>query len=102
MGQELLADQRVGNIRQYQGIPLAPARQKTTIWKECIHTPMDVLVAPDLSTAEVWMKTGMMTCDVQFFLHPFNRKVHMAGMTSPSGEQWVVQIVCPVTRADWG
>jgi hypothetical protein len=87
---------------KYQGIPPAPERQKTTTWKECIHTPMDVLVPLNLSTAKVWMKIGMMTCDVQFFIHPASRKGHMAGMTAPAGERWVVQIVCPMTRADWG
>ena len=63
---------------------------------------MDVLVAPDLFTAEVWMKTGLVTYDARFFIHPASRKENMAGITVPAGERWVVQTICPVIMTDWG
>jgi transposase len=48
-----ISDQTVGNILKRHGIPPAPARKKTTTWKEFIRTHMDVLVATDFFTAEV-------------------------------------------------
>jgi hypothetical protein len=38
----------VGNILKRHGIPLAPERKTTTMWKEFIRTHMDVLVATEL------------------------------------------------------
>jgi transposase len=49
-----VSDQTVGNILKRHGIPPAPERQTTTTWKEFIRTHMDVLVATDFFTAEVW------------------------------------------------
>ena len=56
-----LSDQTVGNILKRHGIPPAPARKKTTTWKEFIRTHMDVLVATDFFTTEVWTWCGLMT-----------------------------------------
>ena len=53
-----ISDQAVGNILQRHGLPPAPERTKTTTWKEFIRTPMDVLVATDFFTAEVWTLGG--------------------------------------------
>ena len=63
---------------------------------------MDVLVAMDIFTAGVWTKVSLVTFDVRCFPHLASRKENMAGMTSPAGKRWVVQTICPVTRADWG
>jgi putative transposase len=49
-----ISGQTVGNILKRHGIPPAPERQTTTTWKEFIRTHMDVLVATDFFTAEVW------------------------------------------------
>src|SRR5262249_40471280 len=46
--------QTVGNVLKRHGIPPAPERKTTTTWKEFIRTHMDVLVATDFFTAEVW------------------------------------------------
>ena len=43
------------------GCPLALARTKTTTWKEFIRMHMDVLVATDFFTAEVWTTAGLVT-----------------------------------------
>jgi hypothetical protein len=53
-----VSDQTVGNIRKRHGIPPAPERQTTTTWKGCIRTHLDVLVATDFFTAEVWTLGG--------------------------------------------
>jgi len=50
--------QTVGNVLKRHGIPPAPERKTTTTWKEFIRTHMDVLVATDFFTAEVWTLAG--------------------------------------------
>ena len=49
-----ISDQTVGNILKRHGIPPAPVRKTTTTWIEFIRTHLDVLVATDFFTAEVW------------------------------------------------
>jgi transposase len=53
-----VSDQTVGNILKRHGIPPAPERKTTTTWKEFIRTHMEVLVATDFFTAEVWTLGG--------------------------------------------
>ncbi len=53
-----LSDQTVGNILKRQGIPPAPHRHKTTPWKEFIRAYMEVLVATDFFTTELWTKVA--------------------------------------------
>jgi len=97
-----ISDQTVGNILKRHGIPPAPERKKTTTWKEFIRTHMDVLVATDFFTAEVWTTAGLVTYYVLFFIHLASRKVHVAGMTPHPDERWMVQIARNLTMADWG
>jgi putative transposase len=97
-----ISDQTVGNILKRHGILPAPERKKTTTWKEFIRTHMDVLVATDFFTAEVWTTAGLVTYYVLFFMHLASRKVHVAGMTPHPDERWMAQIARNVTMADWG
>jgi putative transposase len=97
-----ISDQTVGNILKRHGIPPAPERKKTTTWKEFIRTHMEVLVATDFFTAEVWTTIGLVTYYVLFFLHLASRKVHVAGVTPHPDERWRMQIARNVTMADWG
>jgi len=53
--------QTVGNVLKRHGLPPAPERKSTTTWKEFIRTHMDVLVATDFFTAEVWTLGGLVT-----------------------------------------
>jgi putative transposase len=53
-----ISDQTVGNILKRHGLPPAPERQTTTTWKTFIRTHLDVLVATDFFTAEVWTLGG--------------------------------------------
>jgi len=94
--------QTVGNILKRHGIPPAPERQTTTTWKEFIRTHMDVLVATDFFTAEVWTLGGLVTYYVLFFLHLGSRQVQVAGVTPPPTEAWMVQVARNVTREEWG
>src|SRR2546428_103979 len=53
-----VSDQTVGNILKRHGILPAPERKTTTTWTEFIRTHMEVLVATDFFTAEVWTLGG--------------------------------------------
>src|SRR6266516_4495895 len=64
-----MSDQTVGNILKRHGIHSAPERKTTTTWKEFILTHMDVLVATDFFTAEVWTLGGLVMYYVLFFIH---------------------------------
>src|SRR6266511_4196549 len=97
-----LSDQTVGNILKRHGILPAPERKKTTTWKEFIRTHMEVLVATDFFTAEVWTTAGLVTYYVLFFIHLASRKVHIAGVTPHPNEAWMVQVARNVTMEEWG
>ena len=97
-----ISAQSVGNILKRHGLPPAPERKKTTTWNEFIRTHMDVLVATDFFTTEVWTACGLVTYYILFFLHLASRKVHVAGMTPHPDQRWMAQIARNVTMADWG
>ena len=97
-----VSDQTVGNILKRHGVAPAPERKTTTTWKEFIRTHMDVLVATDFFTTEVWTDGGLVTYYVLFFIHLASRKVHIAGMTPHPDERWMVQIARNVTMKEWG
>src|SRR5216684_5318354 len=97
-----ISDQTVGNILKRHGIPPAPERKTTTTWKEFIRPHMDVLVATDFFTAEVWTLGGLVTYYVLFFLHLGSRRIHVAGVTPHPNEAWMVQVARNVTMEEWG
>ena len=97
-----ISDQTVGNILKRHGIPPAPKRKTTTTWQEFIRTHMDVLVATDFFTAEVWTLGGLVTYYVLFFIHLGSRQVHIAGMTPHPNATWMMQIARNVTMEEWG
>src|SRR5438874_4431038 len=94
--------QTVGNVLKRHGIAPAPERKTTTTWKEFIRTHMDVLVATDFFTAEVWTVGGLVTYYVLFFLHLGSREIHVAGITPHPNEAWMVQVARNVTMEEWG
>jgi len=61
-----ISDQTVGNILKRHGLPPAPERKTTTTWKEFIRTHMEVLVATDFFTTEVWTLGGLVTYYILF------------------------------------
>jgi transposase InsO family protein len=97
-----ISDQTVGNILKRHGLPTAPERQTTTTWKECIRTHLDVLVATDFFTAEVWTLGGLVTYYVLFFIHLGSRQVHIAGRTPHPKEAWMMQVARNLTMEEWG
>jgi transposase InsO family protein len=97
-----ISDQTVGNILKRHGIAPAPARKTTTTWKAFIRTHMDVLVATDFFTAEVWTLGGLVTYYVLFFIHLGSRNVHVARVTPHPNEVWMAQVARDVTMEEWG
>src|SRR3989454_1926392 len=97
-----VSDQTVGNVLKRHGLPPAPERETTTTWKEFIRTHMDVLVATDFLTAEVWTLRGLVTYYVLFFLHLGSRQVHIAGITPHPHAGWMVQVARNATMEEWG
>jgi putative transposase len=97
-----VSDQTVGNILKRHSIPPAPERKTTTTWKEFIRTHMEVLVATDFFTAEVWTLGGLVTYYVLFFIYLGSRRVQVAGVTPHPNEAWMVQVARNVTMEEWG
>jgi putative transposase len=97
-----VSDQTIGNILKRHGIPPAPERKTTTTWKEFIRTHMDVLVATDFFTAEVWTLGGLATYYVLFFIRLGTREVHVAGVTPHPNQAWMRQIARHITMEEWG
>jgi transposase InsO family protein len=97
-----VSDQTVGNVLKRHGIAPAPERRTTTTWKEFIRTHLDVLMATDFFTAEVWTLGGLVTYYMLFFLHLGSRKVHVAGVTPYPNQAWMVQVARNVTMEEWG
>jgi putative transposase len=97
-----VSDQTVGNILKRHGIPPAPTRQKTMTWKAFIRAHMDVLVATDFFTTEVWTWYGLVTYYILFFIRISTREVHVAGLTPYPDQRWMAQMARHITMADWG
>jgi putative transposase len=97
-----ISDQTVGNILKRHGISPAPERKKTTTWQEFIRMHMEVMVATDFITTEVWTWCGLVTYYILFFIRLDTREVHIAGLTPYPHEPWMIQIARNATMADWG
>ena len=97
-----VSHQTVGNILKRHGILPAPERKRTTTWKEFIRTHLDVLVATDFFTAEVWTLGGLVTYYVLFFIHLGSRQIQVAGVTPHPNAAWMMQVARNVTMETWG
>ena len=97
-----LCDQSVGNILKEHGIEPAPARRRTTSWKEFIHAHWDVLAAVDFTTIEVRTYRGLVTYYLLFVMDLSSRRVEFAGMTPNPTEAWMDQIARNLTDCEDG
>ena len=52
------SDATVANVLKKHGLPPAGDRKKETTWTDFITSHMDVLVATDFFTVEVWSRLG--------------------------------------------
>jgi transposase InsO family protein len=97
-----ISDQTMGNILKRHGVTPAPERKQTTTWKEFIRSHLDVLVATDFFTTEIWTWCGLVTYYILFFLHVGSRRVHITGITPHPNEAWMTQIARNETVAELG
>jgi putative transposase len=88
-----ISDQTVGNILKRHGLPPAPERTQTTTWKEFIRIHMDLPIATDFFTSEVWSWLGLVISSLLFFMHVGCRKIHGAGMAAFLYERWMLLIL---------
>jgi putative transposase len=66
---------------------------------------MEVMLATDFFTTEVWTWGGLVTDYILFFIFFIRldtRQVHIAGLTPHPNEPRMIQIARHVTMADWG
>ena len=97
-----VSDATIGNVLKRHGLPPASDRKKETTWKEFISSHMDVLVATDFFTTEVWSRLGLVTYYVLFYIHLSTRTVHIGGITPNPDKRWIAQIVRNITDIDEG
>ena len=97
-----VSDTTVGNILRKHGLPPVCERKKETTWGEFVRTHMDVLVATDFFTTEVWSRFGLVTYYILFFIHLGTRKIHVAGITANPHQEWMAQVVRNITDVDEG
>jgi len=55
-----ISDQTVGNILKRHGLSPAPERKKTLTWGEFVRFHLDVLLATDFFTSDLWSWCGLM------------------------------------------
>ena len=83
-------------------MPPVADRKKETTWAEFVRSHMDVLVATDFFTAEVWSRFGLVTYYVLFFIHLGTRRIQIAGSTPHPHQGWMTQVARNITDIDEG
>ena len=96
-----LSDQRWATSSSVRPSPGARASDDHHVERVHPYT-MDMLVATDFFTAEVWSWGGLVTYYVLFFIHLGSRQVHVAGVTPHPNRAWMVQVARNVTMEEWG
>jgi len=84
-----VSDQTVGNILKRHSIPPAPERKTTVTWREFIRFHLDVLLATDFFTSEVWSWCGLAMSSLLCFLHCCRGQVYSVAVTLPHHMRWI-------------
>src|SRR5215813_13873243 len=87
-----LSDQTVGNVLKRHGIPPAPTRKKTTTWNEFIRAHMDLLLATDFFTTEVWSWFMLVLSVMYGVIYRSQRTVQAVLMTAVLMGRWILPI----------
>ncbi len=88
-----ISDQTVGNILKRHSIPPAPERKKTVTWQEFIRVHLDVLLATDFFTSEVWSWFGLAVSSFLCFLYCSCGQVYSIGMTLHNHRRWILSLL---------
>jgi hypothetical protein len=71
-----ISDQTVGHILKRHGILPAPERKKTVTGREFVRIHLDLLLATDFFSGEVWSGCGLMISSLLWFVHSVHRRTH--------------------------
>ncbi len=88
-----ISDQTVGNILKRHSIPRAPERKTTVTWREFIRFHLNVLLATDFFTSEVWSWWALTISSLLCFLHCSRGQVYSVGMTLPHHMRWIQSLL---------
>ena len=88
-----ISDQTVGNILKRHSIPPAPERKTTVTWGEFIRFHLDVLLATDFFTSEVWSWCGLAISSLLCVLHCCRGSVYSVVMTLPHRMRWIQSLL---------
>jgi hypothetical protein len=83
-----LSAQTVGNILKRHELPPAPERKKTTTWRAFIRIHMDMLMATDFFTSEVWVRCELVIAYFFCFIHVSRHPVGAVRMMLSLCAQW--------------
>ena len=96
------SDTTISNVLKRNGLPPVAERKKETTWGEFVRNHMDVLVATDFFTTEVWSRFGLVTYFVLFFIHLGTSRIRIAGSTPHPYQGWMAQIARNITDVQDG
>src|SRR5262249_33802802 len=88
-----VSDQTVGNILKRHSIPPAPERKKTVTWQEFIRVHLDVLLATDFFTSEVWSWFELAVSSFLCFLYCSRGQVYAVSMTLHDHRRWILSLL---------
>ena len=88
-----ISDQTVGNILKRHGLPPAPERKTTTTWHEFIRFHLDVLLATDFFTSEVWGWFGLTVSSLLCCISCSWNQVSAVGMTLYHHRRWLLSLL---------
>ncbi|MEM7311312.1 MAG: integrase core domain-containing protein [Planctomycetota bacterium] len=94
LGHEV-ASTTIANVLKANGIK--PAPQRPSSWRAFIKAHWGAIAGMDFFTTEVWTPRGLQTYFVLFVIDLKTRRVHVAGVTTGPGEDFVAQVARNLT-----
>jgi putative transposase len=92
----------IQNILRKHGIQPAPQRRRGMSWSEFLRVHQEALVGMDFFTWEVLTPFGLVPQYVLFLIRHATREVHVAGITTNPGTEFMKQVARNLTMPDWG
>lgn len=92
----------IGSVLKRQGLKPAPDRSTDHNWKKFVTDHLDVTVATDFFTVDVWTWLGKQTYDVLFAVHLGSRQVEILGVTQHSNAAYMIQTAREATMDETG
>jgi hypothetical protein len=88
-----VSDQTVGNLLKRHSIPAAPERKKTVTWQEFIRVHLDVLLATEFFTSEVWSWFELVVSSFLCFLYCSRGQVFAVSLTLHDHRRWILSLL---------